>query len=253
MERNHVKNNELEMKSSRVVPIFFDPHRLVSIRRKIWLYEVSAVLTISALLAITTTFTPLIQIGFAVVVPPIHTPIMYLNSTYGISIKYPSNWNIEKGVNALDENGRVQEPVDIADVVPPIALDPNAVSYLQLGVENLQSAETKNLDLYLRNAINGYRFNATDFHIDQATTNSQLAGKPAYTLVFSDTYRGFPMKTMVMGTFSDSKFYYVFDTAEASKYVQLLPVVHQMINSFRISERMFDRVKNVTATGNLTS
>ncbi len=106
----------------------------------------------------------------------------------------------------------------------------------------MEPNNTKNLDLYLRNAINAYRFNATDFHIDLATTtNAQLAGKPAYVLVFSDTFNGFPMKTMVMGTFGDKhgddkgKFYYVFYTAEASRYDQLLPAVHQMIDSFKIS------------------
>ena len=122
--------------------------------------------------------------------------------------------------------------IDVADISPPIALDPNAVANFQIGAENLESSDTRNLDLYLRNAINAYRFNATNFHIDLATTTgTQLAGRPAYVLVFSDTFKGFPMKTMVMGTFSDKhgddngRAYYVQYTAEASRYDQLLPAV----------------------------
>jgi hypothetical protein len=132
----------------------------------------------------------------------------------------------------------------------------------------LESSDTGNLDLYLRNAINAYRFNATDFHIELATTaDIQLVGKPAYVLVFSDTFNGFPMKTMEMGTFSDKhgdnngKFYYVFYTAEVSRYDQLLPAVHQMIDSFKISEPTslaglvedILHATNTTAAGNLTS
>ena len=56
--------------------------------------------------------------------------------------------------------------IDVADISPPIALDPNAVANFQIGAENLESSDTRNLDLYLRNAINAYRFNATNFHID---------------------------------------------------------------------------------------
>ena len=84
--------------------------------------------------------------------------------------------------------------------------------------------------------------------LDLANTNAQLAGKPAYVLVFSDTFNGFPMKTMVMGTFdgkhdsdNNGRFYYVRYTAEASRYDQLLPAVHQMINSFLL-DRSIDNI-----------
>src|SRR4051794_33453036 len=162
---------------------------------------------------------------------------LYQNSTYGVNIKYPSNWGIQPGVNSPSDT-----IVDVADFSPPIGLDPNAVANFQIGAENLGPSDPRNLDLYLRNAIIGYRFNATDFHIDQATTtDTQLAGRPAYVLIFSDVFNGFPMKTMVTGTFGDKhgedngRAYYVQYTAEASRYDQLLPAVHQMINSFAIN------------------
>jgi len=177
----------------------------------------------------------------------------YQNSTYGISIKYPSNWGVQPGVNSPSDT-----VIDVADLSPPIGLDPNAVANFQIGAENLGPSDTKNLDLYLRNAINGYRFNATDFHIDLANANSLLAGRPAYLLVFSDTFNGFPMKTMVTGTFGDKhgedngRAYYVQYTAEASRYDQLLPAVHQMINSFAINGVVENaaHVTNTTEVGN---
>lgn len=185
-----------------------------------------------------TTHSPYVQTGFAANNTTTKQSLLtYLNSTYGVSIQYPSNWGVQTGVNSPSDT-----VIDVADISPPITLDPNAVANFQIGAENLKPSDTRNLDLYLRNAINGNRFNTTDFHIDLANTNAQLAGKPAYALVFSDTFNGFPMKTMVMGTFSDKhgndnngRFYYVQYTAEASKYDQLLPAVHQMINSFELA------------------
>jgi hypothetical protein len=162
---------------------------------------------------------------------------LYQNSTYGVNIKYPSNWGVQTGVNSPSDT-----IIDVSDISPPIAMDPNAVANFQIGVENLEPNDTRNLDLYLRNAINAYRFNATDFHIDSADINAQLAGRPAYILVISDTFNGFPMKTMVMGTFdgkhesdNNGRFYYVQYTAGATRYDQLLPAVHQMINSFELA------------------
>jgi len=172
----------------------------------------------------------------------------YQNSTYGVSIKCPSTWGEQSGINTPSDT-----IIDVADFSPPIATDPNAVANFQIGAENLGPSDPRNLDLYLRNAINGYRFNATDFHIDQASaTDTQLAGRPAYLLVFSDTFNGFPMKTLVMGTFGDKhgddngRAYYVQYTAEASRYAQLLPTVHQMINSFELSDSTTVHTTNTT-------
>lgn len=177
-------------------------------------------------------------------------PLTYNNLTYGVSIKYPSNWGVQSGINTPDDT-----TIDVADFSPPISSDPNAVANFAILTENLGSSDSRNLDLYLRNAINGYRLNATNFHIDLATvTDTQLAGRPAYVLIFSDNFNGFPMKTLVMGTFGDKhgddngRAYYVQYTAEASRYDQLLPAVNQMINSFELS----DLEKNTMHTTNTT-
>ena len=250
MEKEYVNRiNELDMPSYKRVANFYTPDTSVSGHTIRWIFIASAVLTLETLMATDTSFNPLIQMGFADGETN-NTLLTYLNSTYGVTIKYPSNWGVQSGINKPSDT-----VIDVADISPPIALDPNAVANFQIGTENLEPTDTKNLDLYLRNAINAYRFNATDFHIDLATTaDTQLAGKPAYVLVFSDTFNGFPMKTMVMGTFDDKhpsdnngRFYYVQYTAEASRYDQLLPAVHQMINLFELSDSA-ENIMHVTNT-----
>jgi hypothetical protein len=132
--------------------------------------------------------------------------LTYQNSTYGVKIQYSSSWGVQTGVSTLDENGNLVQPIDIADIAPPIESDPNAVAYFQIGLEQqLTPADTKKIDLYLRNIINSYRFNSTDFSIVSATTHATLAGKQAYSLVFTDTYQGFPTKTMIRGIVNGRK------------------------------------------------
>jgi eukaryotic-like serine/threonine-protein kinase len=162
--------------------------------------------------------------------------LAYQNSTYGVKIQYPSNWGVQIGVNTFDENGNLVQPIDIADIAPPIELDPNAVAYFQIGAEQqLTTADTKNIDLYLRNIINAYRFNSTDFHLSLATTHATLAGRQAYSLVFIDVCQGFPTKTMIRGIVNGDKNYYLLFTAEAVKFDSFVPTVQKMINSFELS------------------
>ena len=66
------------------------------------------------------------------------------------------------------------------------------------------------------------------------------------------------MKTMVTGTFGNKhgedngRFDYVQYTAEASRYDQLLPAMHQMINSFAINGLVENatHITNTTEVGN---
>ncbi len=215
----------------------FKHRRHFYVQRKIQSLIMFTVMVAATSLVTSTTHSQLVQTALAADTITKQSLLTYQNSTYGVSIKYPSTWGVQTGANSPSDT-----IIDGADVSPPIALDPNAVANFRIAAENLEPSDSRNLDLYLRNAINGYRFNATDFHIDFANTNAHLAGKPAYALVFLDTFNGFPMKTMVMGTFSDKhgndnngRFYYVQYTAEASRYDQLLPAVHQMINSFELA------------------
>jgi eukaryotic-like serine/threonine-protein kinase len=196
------------------------------------------IVTASIFLAVTTAMSSSIlpQLASAATTTKNANFLTYQNSTYGVKIQYPSNWGVQTGVNTLDENGNLVQPIDIADIAPPIESDPNAVSYLQIGVEQqLTPTDTKNIDLYLRSIINGYRFNSTDFHLTSATTHATLAERQAYSLVFTDTYQGFPTKTMIRGIVDGDKNYYLLFTAESAKFDSFVPTVQKMINSFELS------------------
>ena len=50
--------------------------------------------------------------------------LTYDNSVYGIKIKYPPNWSVEQGINPVSDT-----VIDIVDIYPPIATDPNVITY----------------------------------------------------------------------------------------------------------------------------
>ncbi len=55
--------------------------------------------------------------------------ITYQNSTYGVNIKYPSNWGLQTGINKPSDT-----VIDVTDISPPIALDSNAVANFQYNI-----------------------------------------------------------------------------------------------------------------------
>src|SRR3954452_7659614 len=88
---------------------------------------------------------------------------LFLDYTYGLDKIYTRE-EIQKAKQSpsfereynLKYLGRI-----IADIAPPIESDPNAVAVFQVSVEQqLTPAHTKNIDLYLRSIINGYRSNS---------------------------------------------------------------------------------------------
>jgi Caspase domain len=161
----------------------------------------------------------------------------YENATYGIKIQYPSSWGVQPGRNLLGPNGQLLQPITIAYISPPIESDPNATAYFQIGQRNPEPDEVKNLGLYLRDTINSYRSNNTRFHLASASANTTLAGKQAYSLVFTDTYQGFNLKTIETGTLVDNKIYYVSFSSEPGKFDRFLPTVQKMISSFAIKSK----------------
>jgi hypothetical protein len=165
----------------------------------------------------------------------------YENFTYGIKIQYPFNWHIQNEVNAFDKNGRPVQPIDIVDIAPPIESDPNNRALLQLGVEQINPIDTKNLDLYLQKIINFYNIKAHKFHLESRTTHANLAGKQAYSLVFTDIHRGLPRKIMITGTINGDRNYYLIFSAEAVKFDSFAPTVQKMINSFEIKPRQSNK------------
>ena len=154
--------------------------------------------------------------------------LTYENSTYGIKIQYPPDWSFEEGVSTEKDT-----VIAIVYLYPPIAADPNAVAYLYVGTWDLDR-KTKSIDLLARHAINSWRPDQ-DFKLISATAQTNLAGRPAYAIVFKHLNNGFDSKTTQLGTIFDNKVYYIVFSTEAVKYDAFLPTVQKMTSSFELT------------------
>ena len=160
----------------------------------------------------------------------------YVNSTYDIKIQYPSNWEID-----TYQGSEGEDIVYAVDFDSPYENDsdrfPDSVS---IDVERL-SAKNMELDKYAESIINYYRESFPSFNLIESNTNSTLAGYPAYGLTYTIIYSRFGendinIKTREIGTIVSDRAYYITYHAEARKYDNYLPIIQQMIDSFKITK-----------------
>jgi hypothetical protein len=166
-------------------------------------------------------------------VPPTSTVsfLTYENATYGIKMRYPSNWL--KGVGNSSTNNRYEVVAVFFST-----LESSSDRYqecVQIVIDNSNCLEV-NLAEYMIEKIDLTRESYSDFDlISSNTINVALAGNPAYILEYkySDPISGI-LKVMDTGTMISGKGYYVQYFAESEKYSSYLPTIQTMIDSFTL-------------------
>ena len=81
------------------------------------------------------------------------------------------------------------------------------------------------LEEYASSLITDQNETLTDFNLIESNTNSTLAGKPAYKLVYTDREDDTNFKTMEIGTIIGDRIYFIEYIAEEDKYSNYLPTV----------------------------
>jgi len=152
--------------------------------------------------------------------------LTYENTTYGMSIKYPPNWNASSGYNMANDTD-----IYIAYLY---SLSNNDEGEVQLHVKTLNN--TENLSEYVSNEISSY----TDQKVIGLDTNVTLAGLPAYRLMYTHPQEGDPnihWKHLQIGTIVKDKVYYIDYSNPGffpSQFDLDLPTIQKMISSFEI-------------------
>jgi hypothetical protein len=163
----------------------------------------------------------------------------YKNGTYGITLKYPSEWR------RVDWRS-LPDFISFYDVNP----DDNFTEVVQfysryqgssdryaegidIAVQNL--TQTNSLNEYSSQALDYYK-QYSDFQLESQDEDLFLSNIPAYRLVFTFVSDGFDLKWMETGTVKHNKLYRVIFFAENQKFDEFLPVVEQIINSIEIAD-----------------
>jgi hypothetical protein len=156
----------------------------------------------------------------------------YENPAYGIQIQYPSTWIIYAGDMFSGDDA-----IDIVSFLGPVKSDTKAhAPSLYISIISPPPPDLNlNLNEYLTRITNDYKARLKEFKVIESNTNSILAGKPAYKLIFTDEEDEIYYKTMDIGTIIGDKVYLLSYVAQREHYSDYLPIVQKMINSLKIT------------------
>jgi hypothetical protein len=158
--------------------------------------------------------------------------LTYENSTYGILMQYPSNWQKEENVSSGSDNNSML--VDVVKFISPTknASDTSSESF-DLKIDNISDLQPITLAKYANNSIEDLR---KDFDIIKLDRNASLSNNPAYKLVYTGVEEGVNLQAILILTIKGENAYIISYNAEPTKFSYYLPTLQKMINSFQITK-----------------
>ena len=172
--------------------------------------------------------------------------LTYNNSEYGIGMNYPSDWSYQEA--QAPTNAAI---FPIVRMFPPISDDPNAVTFLEIGIEDLGNPFS--INEYSRSTINAYRESRQNFDLVSSNTEDTLSGLPAYELVFTDSANETDRKLIEVGALDsdNNRVYYLLFNTEESRYDLFVPALESVIDSFQLSSVDGSTINATTAPSSL--
>jgi hypothetical protein len=163
----------------------------------------------------------------------------YVNSTFGIKMQVPSDWDLQEVGNGLNvPTVTIIRLTPAFDIHKSFDTDPSDGStYLDINVQN--NTRNMSLDTLMKNNINIIKNdnNTSDFKLLSSTTDAILAGRKAYTMVYSSTYNGLKTITIDSATLCGNRIYSATFNAEPSSYAELAQTARKMFGSLRLTTK----------------
>ena len=147
--------------------------------------------------------------------------VIYENSTFGVRIEFPRQWEFEVADNLSENPLRVVYFYNNPD---------DLLGDFVMEIEKLGSQDS--IGDYVANTINQYSQNAPEFKLLSMSMNDKLGGLRAYSILYSERYNSTStLKTFEVGTIRGSQVYFIQYYALADHFERNLPVAKKMINS----------------------
>ena len=162
--------------------------------------------------------------------------LTYVNSTYGIKMQVPSNWDLQEVGNRLNDSSiTIIRLTPSFDIHRSFDTDPSDGS-TYLDINEQKYFRNMSLDSLMKNNINIIKNdkNTSDFKLMSSTTDAILAGQKAYTLVYASTYNGLITITMDSATLCGDRIYSATYSAEPLNYVEFGGTARKMFASLKL-------------------
>ena len=162
--------------------------------------------------------------------------LTYVNSTYGIKMQVPSNWDLQEVGNRLNDSSiTIIRLTPSFDIHRSFDTDPSDGS-TYLDINEQKYFRNMSLDSLMKNNINIIKNdkNTSDFKLMSSTTDAILAGQKAYTLVYASTYNGLITITMDSATLCGDRIYSATYSVEPLNYVEFAQTAQKMVGSLKL-------------------
>ena len=162
--------------------------------------------------------------------------LTYVNSTYGIKMQVPSNWDLQEVGNRLNDSSiTIIRLTPSFDIHRSFDTDPSDGSNY-LDINEQKYFRNMSLDSLMKNNINIIKNdkNTSDFKLMSSTTDAILAGQKAYTLVYASTYNGLKTITMDSATLCGDRIYSAAYSVEPLNYVEFAQTAQKMVGSLKL-------------------
>lgn len=147
--------------------------------------------------------------------------LSYRNSTFGISVQYPSNWTKEENHN-LTSSGRIVK-FSSSQGTPDATLN--------IIVGNRLPSDMS-LEQFSAASINDLRHSFPSFDLQQSNSTT-LGGLPAHRVVYTaEVAPGSGVKFMQVWTIKDARDFVITDASLPGNFSTYLPTIQHMIDSF---------------------
>jgi hypothetical protein len=171
----------------------------------------------------------------------------YENSEVGVSLKYPSSFLIDES----NSNDTVKQISFFPAYVDDSGLSPETfISWFNVYVQTFYPPifySPDNISSYLEDRTNAVQAEDQDITIVEASTDSFLAGHPAYKLVTRSYSGNETIDNVEYGMIVDNKLYSISYEVNTSDYENSLPITNKMIYSFKIdSDNLSNSLKLLT-------
>ena len=177
----------------------------------------------------------------------------YENSEVGVSLKYPSSFLIDES----NSNDTVKQISFFPAYVDDSGLSPETfISWFNVYVQTFYPPifySPDNISSYLEDRTDAIQAEDQDITIVEASTDSLLAGHPAYKLVTRSYSGNETIDNVEYGMIVDNKLYSISYEVNTSDYENSLPITNKMIYSFKIDSDNLIRLSKTTNQFDRTS
>ncbi len=149
--------------------------------------------------------------------------LKYVNTSIGIRIKYPSNWEVKEA----------EKIIRISFFSPLVGPSDRYKENLIITIPSY-SEHSKSLKKYTKYTFNQLPLHIKKFKIIEPVLACKLANLPAKKLVFTGKLRRLKLQMMQIWTVKKDRAFVIMFTSEITKYNKFLEIINEMIESFEI-------------------